>query len=77
MKKNELLKGREGETLIREKPYSPDPSNRVSCADCGTYDILHGPVDFKGRKSNRGDMTCKKCLTLRKKNLLHTNEQTK
>lgn len=48
-----------------EDPRSDDPSDDVSCADCGAYRTLIGPVDFDGEYSEGGDFVCRPCSKVR------------
>lgn len=56
----------DGQSLKTENPRGANPSNDVSCANCGAYRTLYGPVDLDGKRVDGGDMVCESCLSSRK-----------
>lgn len=55
-----------GQPLDTESPRGANPSEDVSCASCGKYRTLYGPVDLDGRRKEGGDMVCRSCLSGRR-----------
>lgn len=48
--------------LVTESPYcSTSPEGDVSCAWCGAYRELVGPIGEQGQKIENGDMVCRPC----------------
>lgn len=51
--------------ISRESPYGETPEEDVSCADCGYYRTLYGPLSAKGEVVEHGDMVCETCARKR------------
>jgi len=54
--------------LQTESPLGSAPEEDVSCADCGEFRTLVGPIAFDGRVVEGADFVCRRCARKRSLN---------